>query len=103
MVVPLGRQHVRRIRPLRGGIPCRLFLLSRFFDFYCSEDLSGLSPFRNQADPRNTCPLERTEFSWVGRGQKCPLPLWGPDSDSEDNRTMSVGFLAPHFVDSGGR
>ena len=28
-VVVLGRQHVRRIRPLCGGIPCRLFYCLR--------------------------------------------------------------------------
>ena len=28
-VVPLGRQHFRRIRPLSGGIPCRLFYCLR--------------------------------------------------------------------------
>ena len=28
-VVVLGRQHVRRIRPLYGGIPCRLFYCLR--------------------------------------------------------------------------
>jgi hypothetical protein len=28
-VVPLGRQQLRRIRPLSGGIPCRLFYARR--------------------------------------------------------------------------
>ena len=44
-----------------------------FFSFYCSDDLSWLGLLRNQEDPRNTCPLERTEFSWVGGGRNAPF------------------------------
>ena len=48
------------------------FFLRRFFELYSQEHPSLLGLFRNQGDPRNTCPLERTEFSWVGRGRNAP-------------------------------
>ena len=80
------------------------FFLRRFFELYSQEHPSWLGLLRNQEDPRNTCPLERTEFSWVGGGRNAPFFM------GADGRTLrtSAPFLsvlllpAPAIQEEGG-